>query len=77
MEVTVNLISIFSKYMEGRIGNKIQVEDGATVGSLAKELGLPEKYVRIVTVNGKQVGLDNPLSDGDVIFFFPPAIGGG
>jgi molybdopterin converting factor small subunit len=77
MEVTVNLIAAFSKYMDGRTGNKVRVPEGTTVRKLAGELGLPEKYVRLVTVNGKQIDLECLLSDGDIVFIFPPAIGGG
>lgn len=77
MEVTVSLIAVFSKYMDGRTDNKVRVPEGTTVRILAGELGLPEKYVRLVTVNGKQVDLKSLLSDGDIVFIFPPAIGGG
>jgi molybdopterin converting factor small subunit len=33
--------------------------------------------VRILTVNGKQGNLQTGLSEGDTIFLFPPAFGGG
>jgi len=38
---------------------------------------LPLKLVRIITVNGKQEDLDKVLADGDSLYIFPPAIGGG
>jgi molybdopterin converting factor small subunit len=76
MEVTVNLMSTFARYMKN--GNsKITIKKGSTIRDLARQLRLPEKYVRIITVNGKQVDLDKMLSAGDIVFIFPPAIGGG
>jgi molybdopterin converting factor small subunit len=33
--------------------------------------------VRIITVNGKQETLDSPLAHEDLVYIFPPAIGGG
>jgi len=33
--------------------------------------------VRIITVNGQQVGLEEPLSEGASVYIFPPAFGGG
>jgi molybdopterin converting factor small subunit len=47
------------------------------VRALAETLGLPLDQVRIITVNGRQVFLDEPLSDGDEVLIFPPAFGGG
>ena len=76
MEITVNLMSTFARYMKNR-DNKVTIKKGSTVRDLVKELGLPEKYVRIITVNRKQVDLDKTLSTGDIVFIFPPAIGGG
>lgn len=76
MHVIVNLMAIFSKYLKEN-HNKIRLKKRATVRELVMKLGLPVKYVRIITVNGKQVDLEKALSNGDVIFIFPPAIGGG
>ena len=77
MEITVNLIAALSKYMYGRTDNKVIVPEGTTIRKMASELGLPEKYARLVIVNGNQVDLAYILSDGDIVFIFPPAIGGG
>jgi molybdopterin converting factor small subunit len=77
MEVHVKLISTFSKYRENLNNSKAVVKDGDTVEALAKKVGLPLKYVRLVFVNGKQEELDRVLTEGDSVFFLPPAIGGG
>ena len=53
------------------------MEEDTTVRGLAEILGLPLKLVRIITVNGKQEALNKVLSDSDLVYIFPPAIGGG
>ena len=77
MVVNVKLMSIFAKYLEDRPDGKFEVQDGTTVRGLAEILGLPIKLVRVITVNGKQEDLDKVLSDGDLVYIFPPAMGGG
>jgi molybdopterin converting factor small subunit len=77
LTVTVKLMSRFAKYLEGNEEGKVDVPDGANVRTLSEQLGLPIKYVRIITVNGTQGDLDTGLSDGDDVCIFPPAIGGG
>ena len=77
MVVNVKLMSIFAKYLENHPEGKIEVQDGTTVRGLAEILGLPIKLVRVITVNGKQEDLDKVLSDGDLVYIFPPAMGGG
>jgi len=77
MVVNVKLMSMFAKYLENHSDGKVGVEEGTSVRGLAEILGLPLKLVRIITVNGKQEDLDKILSDGDLVYIFPPAIGGG
>lgn len=77
MEVSVKLVSTFLQYGKNLSEGKMAVEEGGTVRTLAERLGLPMKYVRLVFVNGRQVGLESVLSEGDSVFFIPPALGGG
>lgn len=77
MEVRVKLMSLFEEYQKGYPDGRVTLEEGATVLDLVQQLGIPEKLVRILTVNGKQGNLQTVLSDGDTIFLFPPAFGGG
>ncbi len=77
MVVNVKLMSLFAKYLKDYPDGKISLDSAATVRTLAENLGLPIKRVKIITVNGKQETLDNSLSDGDLVYIFPPAIGGG
>jgi molybdopterin converting factor small subunit len=77
MVVNVKLMSLFAKYLKDYPDGKISLDSAATVRTLAENLGLPIKRVKIITVNGKQETLDKSLSDGDLVYIFPPAIGGG
>ena len=77
MVVTVKLMSLFAKYLKDHPDGKISLDTQATVRTLAEKLHLPIKRVKIITVNGKQEMLDKSLSDGDLVYIFPPAIGGG
>ncbi len=77
MLVSVKLMSLFEKYRFKVPNEEAFLPEGSTVRDLAMQIGLPLEYVRIITVDGKQETLDCVLSDGDVIYFFPPAIGGG
>ena len=77
MVVTVKLMSLFAKYLKDYPDGKVSLEDAATVRTLAESLSLPIKRVKIISVNGKQETLDKSLSDGDLVYIFPPAISGG
>ena len=77
MKVDVKLMSIFAKYQKSDAEGKTTINDGGTVLDLVRFLGLPETQVRLIAVNGKQSDLGTVLSEGDTVFIFPPAIGGG
>ena len=77
IEVNVKLVATFSKYKENLANGKTTVKDGAIVRDLVKEITLPLKLVRLIFINGKQGELESALSEGDTVFFLPPAIGGG
>ena len=77
MKVNVKLMSIFAKYSKEDDNGKTEIKDGGTVLDIVRELGLPEKQVRLIAVNGRQSGINTVLSEDDTIFIFPPAAGGG
>ena len=77
IEVNVKLGSTFSKYTENLSDGKATVKERATVRDLVKEVTLPLKLVKLIFINGKQGELESALSEGDTVFFLPPAIGGG
>ncbi|MBC7235804.1 MAG: MoaD/ThiS family protein [Chloroflexi bacterium] len=55
---------------------KLEVPEGATVGALLAQLGLPREEVKVTFVNGRAVQENHPLRHGDEVGVFPP-IGGG
>jgi len=77
VEVTVKLYSTFSKYQDNLKDGKIDLEENSTILDLARRIGLPLKYVRLVFVNGEQRTKETRVSHRDVVHFHPPAIGGG
>lgn len=77
MKVNVKVGSTFSKYTENLANGKATVKEEATVRDLVKEVTLPLNLVRLIFINGKQGELESVLSEGDTVFFLPPAIGGG
>jgi sulfur-carrier protein len=77
MRVKVKLLSVFAAHARPDADGLTAVRDGGTVRALAETLGLPIEQVRIITVNGRQVFLEEPLSEGDEVLIFPPAFGGG
>ena len=77
MKLKVKLISLFAKYAKEDEDGFTHLEQGQTIRALAESLGLPLKRVKIVTVNGKQGDLETRLADNDLVYIFPPAIGGG
>ena len=77
MKLKVKLVSLFAKYAKEDEDGLTRIEEPATIRDLAEYLELPIKRVRIMTVNGKQAGLETALSDNDEVYIFPPAIGGG
>jgi sulfur-carrier protein len=77
MRVKVKLLSVFARHAREDGDGLTEISDGATVRELAESLGLPLDLVRIITVNGRQVYLDEGLTEGDQVYLFPPALGGG
>jgi len=79
MLVEVRVFSGLEKYLVGkRFGEPLPVELGAgeTLKGLLKQLGIPEKDVFNILVDGKHQSLDYAVKGGERISFFPP-VGGG
>ena len=56
--------------------SELEVNDSLNILSLVKSIGLDQKEIAIIFVNGKHADFNTILHDGDEIAFFPP-IGGG
>lgn len=79
MKVEVNLYATLSRYMPN--GSKgpthvVEIRDGATVGELLRQLGVPEKSAKLIFLDGMHSNLDAVLKEGSRLGVFPP-VGGG
>lgn len=77
MKINLKLMSIFAKYYQADEDGTTTVRDGSTVLDVVRQLSVPESQVRIIAVNGRQCELQTKLNEGDTVFIFPPAAGGG
>lgn len=79
MKVEVSLYGSLAQYLpEGTRGRTAIVEapDGATVGQVIDQLGIPKPYPTMLLVNGIHADPHAPLKDGDLLALFPPLAGG-
>ena len=74
MRITIRLFGLF------RIDRfKEEIRDdppGTTARAVAAQLQLPSRHLGTVLINGVHAGLDDPLTDGDVLTLLPK-LGGG
>lgn len=77
MKLEIKLFATLRPYMKGACENgSLEVAEGTTVTDIVAMLTLPEEQVRLVFVNGRHVGREHVLAEGDRIGIFPP-VGGG
>ncbi len=76
IEITIKL---FAQYREGRFKvEKRTYPSDSTVGDVIKDVGINEDEmpIGVMIVNGRHVGKDHTVKDGDTLSIFPK-IGGG
>jgi molybdopterin converting factor small subunit len=54
----------------------LDVPDGSTAADVARRLGIPAGFERVLLVNGRDAGPDRTLAAGDVLDLYPPLAGG-
>ena len=70
-------IKLFASLRRGRFDVKEWgYVPGLTCTRIIHDIGIPEKEVRLIFVNGRHASLEDQLADGDTLALFPP-IGGG
>jgi len=74
MLITVELKGPFALRQENK--RVLQVPRAATVREIIKELGIEEKHVGLVVINGNKVTLDTCLNGEDNLVIFPVVAGG-
>ena len=76
MPVQVKVFASLSEEL-GFSDREIQVERGATVGDVWKSVtSEPVRTNLLCAINQSYAGLDQPVTDGDEVAFFPPVNGG-
>lgn len=74
MKVTVKL---FASFQAGRFNLEIRdYPDQTQIGTVVRELNIPESEVGILLLNAVHAKMDQALADGDVLAIFP-LVGGG
>lgn len=79
MRVEVRLFATLAAFLpaQSRDGVAVlEVPDGATTLDVARRLGIPPDFARVVLVNGRDVGVEAPLAAEDIVTIFPPLAGG-
>jgi len=74
MAILVKVYATLRKYTDGE--GTLHLKEAETVKDVLEKLGVPEKEVKNVIVNGRRRGLDYLLADGDRVALFPPIAGG-
>lgn len=74
MQVNVKL---FASFQAGRFQQEFRdYPEQTLIGTVVRELNIPEDEVGILLLNAVHAKLDQPLSDGDLLAIFP-LVGGG
>lgn len=77
IKVNIVLLSRFSIFAEKLQDGILEVTHSSTVKDVAATLGIKEKDLRIVLVDGRQAKKDTVVLDGSTVIFVPPVAGGG
>jgi len=79
IQVEIRLFAYLRELLppESRGVKKIEVKDCLTIDNLMDEIGIVEKEIMIVMINGiRKLDYNESLKDGDRLAIFPP-VGGG
>jgi molybdopterin synthase sulfur carrier subunit len=74
MKLEIKLFASLQKFMPN--AENVDLDDNCTVLDLLKKIGINPSEVAIILVNGQHVELDQTLSGGETVAFFPPIAGG-
>jgi molybdopterin converting factor small subunit len=74
--VEVRLYAGLRAHVKGAVSVSVEIEPGQTIGDVLEKLSVPLGQTRIIFLNHRAAGLDQPLVGGEELGVFP-AIGGG
>jgi hypothetical protein len=75
MHVTVKLNASLRQYGKSVSSDGtflLEIEENSTAREIVQKLAIPLEKVKMILLNGKGVGFDSILNDGDRIALFPP-----
>lgn len=75
MGIEIKLFATLAKFLPDN-AEDYPIEDGETIRSLIKKLGIPEDDVTLMFVNSLRSDHDTKIQDKDRVGLFPP-VGGG
>ena len=75
-QVQVQLYAALREYVGRAPSVQVEIAPGQTIRQVLEQLGVPLEKARIIFVNCRAAGPDDPLQGGEQIGVFP-AIGGG
>ncbi len=75
IHIDLKLFVTLSKYHPHGSGG-VEVAEGTSVEKLIRDLGIPDKTVKLIFINGKKAQVTRILAEGDRVGMFPP-VGGG
>ena len=79
MKIEIRLFASLAPYGKTSLispQGTMECQSQVTVADLIDTLAVPREEIKLVFVNGKHVGLDSTIKEGDRIGIFPP-VGGG
>lgn len=79
MRVEVRLFATLERFLPpgSRDGVAVlEVPDGCTAADVARRLGIPAGFERVLLVNGREAGPERALAPDDVLALYPPLAGG-
>jgi molybdopterin synthase sulfur carrier subunit len=75
ISIEIKLFATLQKFTP-QASDAHMLEAGTSVGTLVRQLGIPEIKAKLIFINGIKATLDSVLKDGDRLGIFPP-VGGG
>ena len=79
MTVEVRLFATLAQFLpaDSTDGSAVvDVPEGSTIADVARRLGIPSGFDRVLLLNGVEAEPDQQLGPGDVVDIFPPLAGG-
>ena len=75
-EITIKIRVIGTLIRFSKNHGSVKIKKGLNIRCLLSEIGIPEKNVMLIIVNGEQVDKNYILSDGDEVILYPVIAGG-